>query len=1096
MFGGAWEMLSQISAVSDNYRIEKWDLLHDLGTGFETIVFNILTKQLSEYYSLGAKIYPTPATRDDGKDFIITTSVELHDILNHSFSLGEKKHLKIFLECKSTNNERLSLERILGSVSRIKEENPDYYVLVTNASVSPFSYYRIKSELDSADISFVFVDQHILLDILNKSDTAIGIPPMIDTPEYAAEYQTLSGKTDGRNVYELYIFCRNFTPNEHLGGIQLLTDRNWNADEPKINFIIEPYGSYIRKIIIERAYSDGIEDLLFQIKVDTNESQVRIRGTDTNFVFETSLIGNEHLKYIDALSDYIIDADGVELHNIWGDAGVGKTRVFTEVFKRLDGRNLDFGFFTIGKNNRTFFERIKKFLIKGNYINQNSKQCSFSALIGECSNEYRRAVLLLDDLHNAEPYLLDELKLILELPSPVTVILCGRTDFSGGSVEYYSFTQWCRETENVRGFILNPLSPQETKTMIQSIICSSPNEVTEKIQKLSRNVPLFIVQCVEYFLEQKIVTIIDRNTVGIINVATFSSKTYIPSEMHKIYEMRLEFLLSQEQGSRMDEYLLVLSFLGGKQTQLDAIRFFDEDTALLDKLHTLRFIIVGEDGGLSFVHESLYLFFRKRLNTDRKLQKRVAEIITVKSKYLLKRINQWERGQLAYWHGEKDLAKTFFSESVAALREVKNYSSFNIDIGVYDYLYTVFALYKANSKEHELLGKILTARIYIALHHHTPTKAIEDCDRALDLIEKTPILRRNDILKNTVLEQKAHSIINAGNLADGSLLLNKLLSRYLALSEEFAQNTIFDMFDRLCGLYNKYNCMDMSESFNALAFREAHRAKDINLLALAHYNRAKRFFYNNYEEAAKSLSETEQLLSDGSSERILCACEISVLMLNLLHGNCKDGREAMKSCMLLLKKAVNNAYPNSIIRAYLTLAVCAFLDEKRGGTYLGSKEFIEKGIDCSIRFGVPAHIWQFYNLLGIIQINMRENADTVMRTFETIYALLRKENLLHLGNLDICYGNILALSNIGFFWQTYGFESEFYRKMALVTYFESTRLCDFDCTKPACDYVCPDSIENIKKEYENAKLRQPLFAKSEARDILRDAHSDFFIIMS
>jgi hypothetical protein len=121
--------------ITDGYKIVDWQLGDDLGFGFEEKIVNILTGQVRSYIESGARIFPTPRKGPDGgKDLIITSPVDLHAILGKDFYLEGRKEIKIYVECKSSDKTRIAREKILGNISRIKEEKPDYFLLVTNAS--------------------------------------------------------------------------------------------------------------------------------------------------------------------------------------------------------------------------------------------------------------------------------------------------------------------------------------------------------------------------------------------------------------------------------------------------------------------------------------------------------------------------------------------------------------------------------------------------------------------------------------------------------------------------------------------------------------------------------------------------------------------------------------------------------------------------------------------------------------------------------------------------------------------------------------------------------------------------------------------------
>ena len=84
------------------------------------------------------------------------------------------------------------------------------------------------------------------------------------------------------------------------------------------------------------------------------------------------------------------------------------------------------------------------------------------------------------------------------------------------------------------------------------------------------------------------------------------------------------------------------------------------------------------------------------------------------------------------WKKEYDLAKQSFNTVIQQVNNIPNISNFNIDTSIYTYLFDVYELFKMIKKIYSYKNIFLKTRIYIALHHLTPFKAIEDCSRCYD----------------------------------------------------------------------------------------------------------------------------------------------------------------------------------------------------------------------------------------------------------------------------------------------------------------------------------------------------------------------------
>ncbi len=66
-------------------------------------------------------------------------------------------------------------------------------------------------------------------------------------------------------------------------------------------------------------------------------------------------------------------------------------------------------------------------------------------------------------------------------------------------------------------------------------------------------------------------------------------------------------------------------------------------------------------------------------------------------------------------------------------------------------------------------------------------------------------------------------------------------------------------------------------------------------------------------------------------------------------------------------------------------------------------------------------------------MKLKKDSNEIFKVFETIYYLLFEQNLLYIGNRLLCFGNIMVISNIGFFYQKIS-EKAFNEKMSTITY--------------------------------------------------------------
>lgn len=198
---------------------------------------------------------------------------------------------------------------------------------------------------------------------------------------------------------------------------------------------------------------------------------------------------------------------------------------------------------------------------------------------------------------------------------------------------------------------------------------------------------------------------------------------------------------------------------------------------------------------------------------------------------------------------------------------------------------------------------------------------------------------------------------------------------------------------------------------------------------------------------------------------------------------------------------IKNNFANSVVRTYMLLAVLYYyseIDRQKNKFFLATK-YIEKGIDMSIKFGISTYIWQFYNLKAIISVRQHQNLSKQKALFDTIFNILKKQNLTYLGNLDFTYGNILALTNIMFFYRNNFSENNFYQKINMLTITDSSDTCDFDCKKITCQYECRTSLKMYQKEWNKLSILKDkqsiLFGNMNEKYTLQDS-TGYYIILS
>lgn len=1091
-------MLGQTYIVGPHLNDNNWVLENMLGAGFENHIFNILSKELEQYYDLGVKIERTPKTRDGGKDIIIESPVSLKNILGIDFCIKNNRNVKIYVECKSSDHSKISYNSFAGNLPRIKAEQVGYYVLVTNTTIVPFSYYHFKEDSEKLGIEFVLIGQYLLAQYFFQKNAMIGkvkVPNVFN--EIYIEYQANSCIIESQNAYEIYFWLRNYADSSQTVSMQINTDRNWNINTTNIECVIDSKDSNCLKLIALKEYFDGIDDLILNVRSNSFDTMIQVKGINLTYNFKPELAGEKNKQIICSLKKTITETSFNRIYFLMGEAGVGKTRIIDEVLSQLAGRNINFCRVFVEKN-KNILSKLQKTLVQAECLAKDVSCNSLEDIIRNIDITYRKCVIIIDDLHNAPIEFLNDIRYLLTLncPPELTFLFVGRDDFSVGSLDYFSFLEFCKENASDNIISLKALTDSETILLIKSIVRGIPKIALEKIHSLSNNLPLFVIQVIEYMLDLKLVYLLNRNTVGIENTDSFSNHLYIPKSMEEIYTQRIGCLVEQNGGKDMLKFLYIASYIGINFSDYIVNVFFEGKEELLKTLLNRRYIIPSLDG-YSFAHESLYLYIQNRLHNNNEAKKEIGNwILNVPS--IFDTIDSLKKGQLCLWADNKNDARLHFTTAISDIKNITNYSSININPEYYNYLEDIYDI----CTTYEEMKSTVVCRIYIALHYHTPYEAIAICNWAQQKLKSNKQFQKDSQFRFYLKEQMAHSYINAGQLKKSEYILSDLLSETILNIHHCDKKAVFDMYDKLSNIHIKYNSFDIACNYCKLSLALAQELNDSNLQALSYITTAKLYFYTNSLSSQKYLIKADQLLSKEKSYRIKCHNDVSLLIMKLMDTPERDETDLTKwiaEAERLLDICIENNFANSVIRLYMLMSVLYYLLNWKSEDYFLVTKYIEKGIDASIKFGVSTYIWQFYNLQAIIWVQQRQDISKQKSLFDTVFNILKKQNLTYLGNCDLTYGNMLALTNIMYFYRQKMSESLFYKKICQISFAESIENCDFDCSKYLCQYECHSNLEVYQKEWNNlahTKVKHSILFGGKLKKYPLQNRDGYYIILS
>ncbi len=1079
-------MLSTIQMITEGeYKKCDWGLS---GLEFEDMIFDRIAYELQSAFSQGAKLERTPNTRDGGVDLIITSTCPV-SVMGQNFSMRGKKRITIYIECKYTTQKILPLEKFSKNLLIAARKKTDYFLLVTNASISPYSFYEAANTFSSEVNMFRLVDQDTLLRCLNASDPRIhNIPKKI--PALFVAYQTEKKYVNGHLGLDVYIQFKSNTPDATSCDLQLISDRNWLLEKNNIHIILDSNATVCKKITVERINHDGVNDILLQFILDGERRTVQIVGTSTQYNFVLPFCGEAHRSLLSEIIHNTTQNDHIHLMCLTGEAGIGKSRIMDEACNTLILQgNTCFRFtFTHETSLTDLCNNVRKQMKL-----PASTDASFLQIVSELSTKpLKRYFLVIEDIHNAPEQFFNELRMINQCScshSPVYLAVAGRDDNTVCNEPYYTFLEWCKcmKESSICSFRKVPaLEKEECINLIKSIINEAPSFVINKIQVFSQGNPFFLIQYIEYLLETKIIHLVNRTTVGITNAVTFCNNLYIPAGVEDIIGRRFS-ILQTKQSENTINFLNILAYMGGAVSTQFFNYYFGDDSAETLSMLFENHLLKQTDQGVSFDHESIFLFVRERI------KKKTCKENCCKNLYskpmLMMLIPSLKVGEIQLYAGDIKAAKEHFHPLIMELEGASNISSINLTPQYYEYYFSVYEF--ANKLDSPQLDKhALLGIVYTAMHNLSSGNV----DMAFHFVNKQLNSRhQNDQqLKTTIKVLYAHYYLSVGKTSKAKQYINELLALERYSPELFDDQTRFNLFDRASSLFLQENHIEPAQKYNRLAWNIAVHCKDYKLMTLAKIIEAKICFYTNTHEALNTIKAAEELAGIELATRIACHNKIGKLTAEILiAGASKEtGIKYMPQAIILLEESLQVGYPLAIIRTHYLLAVLHYLVEE----IALAKQHLENGIEISIKIGNMKLLPQYYNLKLIIASTENQPIEILSRYAETAIEYMRQQDMLFLGALDFGSVNIINVTNHAIFLKEYLPETESYKFMRTIEFYGANGTCDYECSShKECRYSCNMSREVYLENYQRIQYGQMLFMNEHSTYHFRDIHSPFYI---
>lgn len=1084
-------MLSAIQYITTNFENIAWDI-NMTGLEFEELIYNMLAYDLRKYFCQDVRLYKTENTRDGGIDIIIESAITIN-IMGQQYPISGKNSIKIYIECKSSRKKSLELEKFSKNLLLLKDKNIDYFLLISNSTISPHSFYQAQQSCLNEGIMFKFIGQYFLARYL-KSNNALNSTYQIpeNVPNLSISYQTEKAYINGKPGLYLYLFYKNNCNSMNTCKFKLKSDRNWHLSESEFEVIIDSMESICKKISVEKVNYDGNDDIVLDFIFDGTCKTVLVSGVSLEYNFNLPFHGDMHKELLSEIIEDVINNCKISQLCLIGEAGIGKTRILDEAFSSLmsKGTTCIRIFITREDTIETIYKKIRSNIKMKNYSENDSLKNIMTIL---SSYEYKRYFLVFEDLHNApcEFFLeLRELKEFKIIKAPIFLVITGRDDQTVYNEAFYSYIDWIKHEDNDSTLIcrkVNRFKEQECKNLIRAIINDAPEYVIDKIESFSRGNPFYLIQYIEYLLETKLIYLVNKNTVGVTNAATFAQHLYVPTKIEDLLNMRFD-VIKNHANTKAFEFLLIMAYVGYSCPTNFWNLFFDEQeqsaARFLFENHFLRW----SEKEILFDHESIYLVLKKMLLSDE--NKEICFKNYIDFTDLFDMLTILKRGEIYLYKGEKALAEKCFEIPIKELRNISNISSVNLTSAYYDYYESIYMLSKYNMDK-ELQKKTLLGTVYVAMHNLSSGEAVLAFEKVNNILVQD---FKNDTQFRTAIEVlNAHHFMSVGQMSKAKGLILKLLSTERTHPELFDEQSRFNLFDRASSMYLQENYIEPAIQYNELSFIVAKKTNDNKLKTLSKIISAKINFYINTNKSLRLIDEADRYLSKENSVRINCHNKIGRLTVEILLKPYSDLGQYIERSKDLLNEAVEVNYPLAIIRVKYLLSVLYYMRNSNADIEL-AKKYLNDGIETSIRSGNIKLLPNYYNLKLIIAEKEDQPFDILNKYANTTLEYLRQQDLLFLGALDFCNSNLINITNYIIFAYTHLSETHIYSFMREIWYYGSDIDCDYNCsTHKSCKYSCSNNGEIFMQNYKKTKNGCLFFLNHKYKYRLQDKYTSYFI---
>lgn len=1039
-----------------------WSIVKEHAHAFEDMVFECLRRTVATVDGQ-VRCSQTSRVHDQGRDIVVVSKRDV-EVLGHRIAMPlGKSRLRVHVEVKGTIGERLSEGFLVDQIQSLADY-PDVYILATNATITPYLQYLAQEAWKRSGTQFLLADRWLLARSLVMADLTehcarhgIDLPAKTslesDHDDLVIEHQVEARSMLDRSAdfgFDVYISVRNFSERPLLTGIRLTSDLNWIDDNvvPDMETILDVAGFRTFRLGYSPAASGEGRPLRLGVAVNGQVYSIVAAKPRLDLTFDSPMLGEIHERIKQEL--YNLLTDGGDQRVVWltGPAGVGKTRILREALRPFEGTRFRTGTIKIPLPNSN--DKLGELLVTlygpAEVLSQGTFAQRLEAFLHTVAGQ-ADTIVVIEDLHNAGADVLTVfLRAVNEewlAGTSVYLILTGRDDGTVTSTDYLSFLG--HMSSKVRSTLMTrtvgPLSSNDAENLVKAILFDAPEAAIKQIVRLSECTPYVIVEVIQHLLDRRIVEIVQRRTVSVLQPELLYRPDALPPTVGALHEARLAALWDAPLGQLAAQLLGMLSFFGQDIDDAISRPLLDglDDSGIWELLEQRRFVFTDGRGRRSFAHENLFLHVRRWVRSG--VQGASVADAMLSHPMVCKSLPSFDHGELLYIAGRFDDAWPLFDEIWARLGTITNFSSEEIDKRYFPYLEPIVSMASRRSQASErLIGTCLSAA-YMGVHNFPIAVGVDACDRATAWLTKWTRggpERRTAQLK--IRQLRAHAFQNMGRTA---LALKEMLE----IEADLMQSPIpdraleFDLYDRLQEYYRKVNHRKMSDFYGLLAEQAMTASGDERLRTCHLITRSVVELYSGADVARRYACAALVSAEKSGVRRLATYAKLTTLVVDTLYATgTVEWEQTQEDVEQLFEEAIENQFSDSIMRCELLLATLSILvDPDVDSRTVKSSAWARRGLEDSSRYGNGLFDWAFHNLLGITACNGHAMNEKARVHFSSCLETLRLRGLTFMGAFDGCYPNIYAVSNIIRAYATYSGESSAISQLFTLSAYDNDR---------------------------------------------------------